>query len=102
MRIARVMLRPSVLIATVAAAGALLLLLPTRSVSIDWGGGGGVGEWVPTPYANNRNNICYAVDPDDQCKEWCQVSAQTGALVPTGQLCCIGADGVCNARDIFI
>lgn len=87
------LLKPSTIILSILVIGALLY--PIYSHSIDWGAGH--GAWVITPAATGQQSLC--VENNEWCREWC--NEVDGSLEPTGQFCCIGPDGVCNAGDIF-
>jgi len=74
------------------------LLVPARTVSIDWEAGG--GEWVHTAYANSFEGLCAQTNPNDVCGEWCEFGPG-GTHEGTGQLCCMEHNGVCYAHNVF-
>lgn len=92
------MIKPSAILLAIGGIAIVLLLLPTRTVSIDWGAGG--GEWVYSAYANSHNSLCAQTNPNDRCGEWCEVGS-SGQLEGTGHLCCMGQNGVCYAQNTF-
>ncbi len=94
----RNVIRPTLVLLAMGGVALAILLLPTRSVSIDWGAGG--GEWVSSSYANQYSALCAQNDPNDRCKEWCEVGS-TGQLEGTGQLCCVSPGSVCYAHNTF-
>lgn len=90
-------IRPTMIILAIAAVAVVILLLPSRGVSIDWGDGG--GEWVTTSFANDHSELCAQNDPNDRCKEWCELI--NGQYEGTGQLCCVSPGGACHPSNIF-
>ena len=92
--------KPSIIALAGCAIAASLVILPSRSESAHWGAGG--GEWVRTQAARNYDAVCQNPNQGDEwCREWCELNQNTQVLEPTGQFCCVGPDGVCNAADIF-
>ncbi len=58
----------------------------------------GPGEWVQTSYAKA---LCATHDPNGRCEEWCARNPATGVDTPTGIVCILEKNGICDPKNII-